>query len=233
VGLVYHGSSSATGIISVDGTAAANDTATVTIEDRSYTYKVASGDNLDSIRDALISLINQDPKVTAEPSGVFDRILLRARVQGPEGNGIEYGASASSGASVIMTAIGNALCCANIEGSPVTDLNPAIPGEMIIVYATGVGVPTLSDTNKDLLQTGVAWPANGPVTAPASPMNAIAAGKTADVISATLVPGQVGMYKVLLHLNPDLPSDPIAQVTIAQDIYVSNIVVMPIVNPNQ
>jgi hypothetical protein len=64
-------------------------------------------------------------------------------------------------------------------------------------------------------------------------MNAIAAGKTADVISATLVPGQVGLYKVLLHLNPDLATDPIAQLTIAQDIYVSNIVVLPIVNINQ
>ena len=77
VGLVYHGSSSATGIVSVDGTAAANDTATVTIEDRSYTYTVQAGIRLDSIRDALVSLINQDPKVTAEASGVFDRILLR------------------------------------------------------------------------------------------------------------------------------------------------------------
>ena len=72
----------------MDGTATANDTATVTIEDRSYTYTVQSGDTLDSIRDALVNLINQDPKVTAEASGVFDRILLRARVQGPEGNGI-------------------------------------------------------------------------------------------------------------------------------------------------
>jgi hypothetical protein len=231
-GLVYHGSSSATGIISVDGSAAANDTATVTVEDRTYNYKVAAGDSLDSIRDALISLINQDPKVTAEASGVFDRILLRARVQGPEGNGIAYGASASASASVIMTAIGNTLCCANVEGSPVTQGNPANPGEMIVVYATGLGLPVLTDSNKDLLQTGVAWPTNGPVTAPVSAMNAIAAGKTADVISATLMPGQVGMYKILLHLNPDITSDPIAQLTIAQDAYVSNIVVLPIVNNN-
>jgi uncharacterized protein (TIGR03437 family) len=218
--------------VSVDGSAVANDTATVTIEDRTYTYKVAAGDSLDSIRDALISLINQDPKVTAEASGVFDRILIRARVQGPEGNGIPYGASASASASVIMTAIGNTLCCANVEGSAITQNNPAVPGEMIVVYATGVGLPVLNDSNKDLLQTGIAWPTDGPVTAPASAMNAIAAGKTADVISATLVPGQVGLYKVLLHLNPDLTTDPIAQLTIAQDAYVSNIVVLPILQIN-
>jgi uncharacterized protein (TIGR03437 family) len=119
-----------------------------------------------------------------------------------------------------------------VEGSPVTQNNPANPGELIAVYATGAGLPVLTDSNKDLLQTGVAWPSNGPVTAPVSPMNAIAGGKTADVISATLMPGQVGLYKVLLHLNPDLTTDPIAQLTIAQDAYVSNIVVLPIVNIN-
>jgi hypothetical protein len=40
----------------------------------------------------------------------------------------------------------------------------------------------------------------------------------------------VGTFKVLLHLNPDLPTDPYSQLTIAQDIYVSNIVTLPIVN---
>ena len=61
-------------------------------------------------------------------------------------------------------------------------------------------------------------------------MNSIAGGKTADVISATLLPGTLGMYKVVLHLNPDLPTDPYSPLTIAQDIYLSNIVTLPIVN---
>jgi uncharacterized protein (TIGR03437 family) len=230
VGIVYHASSSATGIVSVDGTATAGDSTTVTIEDRSYTYTTQSGDTLDAIRDALVNLINQDPKVTATGSGVFDRILLTARVQGPEGNGIPYGATASSGASEIMTAIGSNLCCANVVNSLVTVDNPAVPGEMVYVLATGVGLPVLTDTNKDLIQTGFQYPQNGPETAPAVAMNSIAGGKTADVISATILPGSVGVYKVLLHLNPDLPTDPLSQLTIAQDIYVSNIVTLPIVN---
>ena len=97
------------GVVSVDGTATAGDTATVGIEDRSYTYTVQSGDTVTGIRDALVNLINQDPKVTAAPSGEFQRIILRARVQGPEGNGLAYTASASSTATVIMTAIGSSL----------------------------------------------------------------------------------------------------------------------------
>ncbi|HEY1493395.1 MAG TPA: hypothetical protein VGF49_02585 [Candidatus Solibacter sp.] len=232
VGVVYHASSNATGIVSVDGTATAGNVATVTIEDRSYSYTVQSGDTLDSIRDALVNLINGDPKVTATPSGVFDRILLKARVQGPEGNGIVYGASADSAATVIMTAIGTSLCCAAIANTPVTVDNPASPGEMIYVYATGLGVPVLNEGNQDLIQTGVVYPAGGPVTSPASSVNSIAGGKTADVISATLMPGTVGVFQVLLHLNPDIPTDSFSQLTIAQDIYVSNIVTLPIVNPN-
>ena len=97
--------------------------------------------------------------------------------------------------------------------------NPAIPGELIYVYATGLGTPTLNDGNKDLIQTGYKYPADGPVTTPASFMNSIAGGKTADVITATLMPGTVGVYQVLLHLNPDLPTDTFSQLTIAQDIY--------------
>ena len=230
VGVVYHASSNATGIVSVDGTATAGDTATVGIEDRSYTYTVQSGDTVTGIRDALVNLINQDPKVTAAPSGEFQRIILRARVQGPEGNGLVYTASASSTATVIMTAIGSELCCAAVANSAVTEQNPAVPGELIYVYATGLGLPVLTDGNKDLIQTGVQYPAGGPVTTPASFVNAIAGGKTADVISATIAPGSVGLFQVLLHLNPDLPTDPFSQLTIAQDIYVSNIVTLPIVN---
>ena len=43
-----------------------------------------------------------------------------------------------------------------------------MPGELIYVYATGLGVPVLNDGNKDLIQTGMKYPAGRPVTTPAS-----------------------------------------------------------------
>jgi uncharacterized protein (TIGR03437 family) len=233
LGVAFHGSNSATGIVSVDGTATAGDTATVTVEDRSYTYTVQSGDTLDTIRNGLVALINQDPKVIATPSGVFDRILLTARVQGPEANGLPYGASASTTATVVMTAIGTQLCCANVANSPITPNNPAVAGELIIVYATGLGLPVLTGDNQPFITTGLQFPVYGPVTSPASSVNSIAGGKTADVISATLLPGTVGNFQVLLHLNPDAVTDPFTQLTIAQDIFVSNVINLPVVNPNQ
>jgi hypothetical protein len=60
-------------------------------------------------------------------------------------------------------------------------------------------------------------------------VNSVAGASTADVISATILPGTVGLYRVLLHLNPSLVTDPFAQMTIAQGVFVSNIVTLPIV----
>jgi uncharacterized protein (TIGR03437 family) len=230
VGLIYHASSYATGIVSVDGSVAVGDTATVVIESRTYTYIVQTGDTLIGIRNALVNLINQDPQVIATASGEFERIILTARVQGPDGNGITYSASANSSASVSMSAIGSQLCCAAVAGTLVSTQSPAVSGEMVYVYATGLGLPVLTEINKDLIQTGIQYPLDGPVTVPASFVNAMAGGSTADVISATILPGSVGIYQVLLHLNSSLTTDPIAQMTIAQGNYVSNIVTLPVVN---
>ncbi len=228
VGLVYHGSNAAVGVVSVDGTASAGDSATVTIEERSYTYTVQSGDTLDNIRDALIYLINQDPKVTAAAAGVFDRILLTARIQGPEGDNIPFGASANTGSDVIMTAIGTTLCCSNVAGSLVTPENPALPGEIIYVYATGLGLPVVTDANRNLIQTGIQYPPGSPNTVPVNFVSSLAGGSTADVLSASLLPGTVGIFQVVLHLNSGLPSNPDTTLTIAQDIYVSNVVTFPL-----
>jgi uncharacterized protein (TIGR03437 family) len=233
LGVAYHFSSYATGVISVDGTVNAGDTATINIGSRGYTYTVQSGDTMTGIRDALVNLVNLDPEVTATPSGEFTRILLTSRVQGPDGNGLAYAASASSGASVIMSAIGSQLCCAAVAGSRVTERNPAVAGELLYVYATGLGLPVLNDGNSDLVQTGIQYPVDGPVTVPANFVNSVAGGSTADVISATILPGTVGVFQVLLHLNPSLSTDPLMQLTIAQGYYVSNIITLPVVAGGQ
>ena len=236
IGIVLHGNSHAVGVVSVDGSIVANDVATVSIQDRTYSYTVQATDTLDTVRDALIALINQDPLVSASAAGVFDRIILQARQEGPDGNTITYTGTSSGGGgtgSVIVTPFGPNLCCANVKGAPVTTDNPALPGETIIVYATGVGLPVINSGNQSLIQTGQAYPQGGPVTVPAQPMNAIAGGSTADVLSATLKPGTVGIFEVLLHLNSGLTTNQYSSLTIAQGFYVSNVVTLPIYNPGQ
>jgi phage tail sheath gpL-like len=79
--VVLHGSSQATGVILIDGAIQAADVATVTIEDRAYTYTVQSGDTLDSVRDGLVALIKGDSKVTATAGIAFARnLIIQARL---------------------------------------------------------------------------------------------------------------------------------------------------------
>jgi uncharacterized protein (TIGR03437 family) len=229
--VIFHGSSNATGTVYIEGTAKAGDKATVKIEDRSYTYTLVEGDTLEKVRDELINLINAsaDEKVTASAGTQHRYIRLRAKVAGPEGNGIAYSGT-SEGGNVVMGGTTGALCCANTRGAPVTEENPAVPGETLIVYATGLGMIT-PEAAKYELATGFTY--KGPeVNRPDETVSSLAGGKTATVISAAVKPGTVGIYEVLLELNPDLPTNPKTQVTIAQSFFVSNIVTFPVVNPN-
>ncbi|MBM3811766.1 MAG: hypothetical protein FJW20_09030 [Acidimicrobiia bacterium] len=228
-GLVFHGSSFATGTVSVDGSVQAGNIASVTIEDRTYSYTVLGSDTLESIRDALIGRINDDPKVTASPASAFTRIRLRARVEGPEGNGIVYSASSRDGDQVIITATTPALCCANRAGARVTVDNPALPGETLVLYATGLGLVKPDDARAAQI-TGQAY--RGPaLNDPVEFVSSLAGGKTANVLSAGLKPGTIGIYEIILELNSDLPTNPLTQVTIAQEFNVSNIVTFPLFNP--
>ena len=235
IGIVMHGSSHATGVVSVDGTVNAGDVATVTIQDRSYSYTVTSGDTLASVRDQLIGLINaSEPVVTASAAAQFQRIILSAKVEGPDGDSITYGGTASAGADVIITAFGSQLCCANVAGAPVTYDNPALPGETVLVYATGLGLPDFSLVDQSLIVTGQQYPTGGPLTAPvqAEAVSSLAGGSTADVLNASLVPGTVGIYGVLLHLNAGLATNQYTGVTISQDVFTSNQVSFPVFNPS-
>jgi uncharacterized protein (TIGR03437 family) len=238
VAVATHASSYATDIVSVDGTADPGDTGTVTIgNDRSYTYTVQTGDTLDTVRDAIVALINTDPDVTAQAADVFDRVVIQARVPGPDANGIPVTVSVNAGANLVLTAFESALCCANVKGAPITQDNPAVAGEIIDVYATGIGLPVLTDVNRGYIVTGVRFPVSGPETEPPDTttyfVSSLAGGSTADVLKATLLPGMVGVYLVELHLNDTLPANSATQLTIAQSIYVSSPVTIPVVVPGQ
>ncbi|MBV9400792.1 MAG: hypothetical protein JO062_22630 [Bryobacterales bacterium] len=234
--LAYHGSSQATGTITISGTIQANDVGTITIEDRSYSYTVQATDTLNTVRDALIALINANPgeKVYALAGGAYVRILLRAKVEGPEGNNIPLAASSTnsnSGTSPQLSlGLSNVVtCCANRAGAPITIDNPAQPGETLYVYATGLGL--VNDVNGNNISVLDGVPFNGPQPNNAnSAVSSLVDTKTANVISAGLSPGGIGVYQVVLELNPDIPPNNVAQVTISQDIYTSNIVTIPVGN---
>jgi uncharacterized protein (TIGR03437 family) len=180
----------------------------------------------------MIALINtHDPEVRAFAAGAFQRIRLQAIIPGPAGDGIPITAGAQTGATIIMTAFNTALCCANVAGAPVTLDNPALPGETISLYGTGLGILTGGD--QFLMFDG--QPFAG------SPINnvtfdgfvaALAGGKTANVLYSGLKPGYVGLYELDLELNTSMNTDPQTQLTISQLYQVSNIVTFPVTNPS-
>ena len=228
--IAMHYSSHGTATVSIDGSAVAGEKPVISIEGRQYSYIVQEGDTLVSVRDAMVELIKQDPRVDAFPSGIWSRLRLRARVPGPEGNGIRIAAEVAEGSSVILTPFNEATCCANVAGSPVTEENPALPGETIVVYATGLGF-IKPDLARQALVTGGRY--QGPeLNEPVTFVSSLAGGKTANVLYTGMKPGTFSLYEVHLELNSGQPSNPLTPLTIAQDVYISNIVTIPVFNPN-
>lgn len=232
-GIITHYSSSATATISLDGTAKKNDVATITINGRNYEAKVLESeiksDNPSAanfvLRDKIIDAINfngGDPEVEAFRSGFFTRIRLRSKKLGPDGNGTPIAVKTNTDSGIILTAFNSELCCANVAGARVTDDNPAVPGETLVILATGLGDILPEEANNSVF-TGIAY--NGPeFNEPREFVSSLAGGKTANVLFAGLRVGLIGVYEVHLELNSDLDTNPRTQMTIAQSFQVSNIV---------
>jgi hypothetical protein len=226
--VAFHASSYAKGIISVDGGPSVGDKITVAINDREYYYVTAGDDTLYSIRSALISLLSKDPEITVEPSVEYTRIILTAKIQGPEGNNIRVTVTVVGNVSVLS--FSSTLTGASVAGALVTPENPADAGEFIYVYATGLGLPVWTSDNQSLLVTGKKYPSDGPEVTLQSSVSASLGGKTADVLSATIVPGQVGLYKVMLHINQGVATSTMSPMTLAQGSYISKVVTIPVLS---
>ncbi len=236
--IAYHASSNAIAVVDIEGGIQAGDTATVSIDGRNYNYAVQSTDTLDSIRDNLIALINSDPdeRVTATAAGQYDRIILTAKTPGPDGNGIAVStnqtSTVSAGAQIALTALQSQTCCSSVAGALVTADNPAVPGEVITVYATGLGVVQPDDA-KNTASDGVPYPMDGPPNSAAAPVdNAQVGASTANVLNSGLQPGLVGVYAVQLQLDQSLTTNALTQMYIAQDVFTSNITTIPVVAPS-
>jgi hypothetical protein len=233
-GVITHAFSQASGAILLDGSINAGDIATVTIQSRTYSYTVQSSDTLATITTALVDLLNQDPQVSAQTYPTFaNNIILMARLPGPDGDTIAFSATTThpnGSPELDLTATNTTLCCANIANSPVTADNPAVPGETLLVYTTGLGLPVITANDQTYIVTGQQFPQDGPITVPVNFVSSLAGGKTANVLYATLLPGTVGTFVVALQLNPDMCSDQLTQVYIAQDVFISNIATFPLVD---
>ncbi len=250
--IALHSSSNATGVISVDGSATAGDEAIVIINGRRYTYTVTEDDanagqdlcaegvdiclektlaGLTRIMDGLIDLINQDPEVNAfAATSRFQRIRLVAKVEGPAGYDISFGTETSDSANLILTASGVDLCCANEAGAVINQMNPAVPGEIVRVWATGLGL-VVPEVERVLQSTGEKFTGTD-ANRPAEFVSANAGGITANVLACNIEPGTFGLYRCDLVLAGALPTNPLTSLTISQGFQISNIATIPVVDPN-
>jgi len=230
--VAYHTSGNAIALVDVNGSITVGNIATIKIGGNSYKYTVQATDTLLSVRDGLIALINgnSNEKVTAAPAGEYTRIILTAKVGGPDGNGILVSSSVSASGTITISVLGSGkTCCANVAGSLVTPNNPVVPGEVITIYATGIGPTTLADGITAASFTGQVYPGpalNVPVT---NVDNAQVGGTTANVLSAGLAIGMLpGIYEVQLQISSSLPTNPLTPMYIAQNVFTSNIVTIPV-----
>jgi hypothetical protein len=237
VAIAYHASSFALGVVSVDGNISPGDTATLGVQDRLYNYTVQNTDSLATVRDGLIALINANPEenVIAVAAAAYTRIVLTAKAAGPQGdeitiNGSSTGEASGTTGSVTITALSANLCCANRTGAPVTTENPLVAGEAFYMFAAGLGIVGPAPAKNAIIDGAIYQ--GPPLNDPVSPVSATCGGLTATVISAGLEVGAIGIYQVYLQLDNTLESEPLTQCDIAQDIYTSNVVTVPVVQPN-
>lgn len=84
------------------------------------------------------------------------------------------------------------------DGSLVSPNDPANPGEVLVLYTTGLGPLSLN------LQDGLRAPFD-PLAYTVDPVNVVVDGENCDVLFSGLAPGFVGLYQVNFRVPGDLP----------------------------
>ncbi len=195
--------------------------------------------------DAGITVVSNRENGFLEGGQTPPVVVLTAREAGRQGNDITYAAEGTpvqpddptttnvneslQGIELTLTARGTNLCCGNEPFSPITDENPVIPGEMIVVFGSGLG---LTDA-QNLVHTGMPAPMDPPINVPLVAddfVSSLFGGRTAQLEFAGLMPGVVGVYQINLRTNTDLADNPETPLTIAQVLFVSNTVTLPVKN---
>jgi uncharacterized protein (TIGR03437 family) len=232
-GIVYHGSSNAISVIQFNGGINAGDVAAITIGSNTYKYTVQASDTLNSVANAVAALIDgtttgtPDPNVVAGAANQFESITLVALAPGAAGEGIAISQAVTGTSPQLSITVQNATtCCDNTQGSLVTADNPAIPGEVVYLFATGLGPTNPADIDTGQIFRG------GSMNPPATPVDSILiGGTTANILSAALVPGLAGVYYVQFQIGVGTATDLQSHATIAQQSHVSNVVTFAIVAP--
>ncbi len=159
-------------------------------------------------------------------------VLLTGRISGREANEIEFSAASDNTAVITASTRASTLCCGNEPFSLITPENPAVPGESIVLFATGLGqtAPTPQSLG---VSSGEPIPTGQLLRAPFNALDFVSSlvdRRSAVIQFVGLMPGQVGVYQINMRINEGLSDNPAAPLTIAQVLFISNVVTIPIKN---
>lgn len=177
--------------------------------------------------------------LTEQDQGFLERgattpgVLLTARVGGKEGNEIAFSAASDDEAALDTTVRAETLCCGNVPFSLITEENPAVPGETITLFGSGLGFTAPLPATEGLT--------SGQPTPPAPPLFEVpfefanfvssrvgTANSSARVQFVGLMPGFVGIYQINLTIFEGLPENPLTPISIAQRDFTSNTVMFAV-----
>ena len=102
----------AVGSVALGGKVKENDSITLKIVDKEYTYKVIKNDTFGNVILGLVNLINAgegDPSVLATANQVMGTLVLTSRVAGSDGNAIQYSVTLSKDAELVAQSAGATL----------------------------------------------------------------------------------------------------------------------------
>jgi uncharacterized protein (TIGR03437 family) len=218
---------------SFTGTTINSNTPTILYGGKAYSYTETATDTIATVTAGLAAAVNNgpDPYVYAVVANEFNRIVLYSYEAGPAGEGVNvFGegttttANAATGSQLTISAYNPTTCCDAPANLPVTKDNPAIPGEALYILATGLG-----PTNPNNIPSGLIYRGGNdyPLAVPVDSI--LAEGLTATAMNIALVPGTVGVYYVEFAIGSGVTSNALAQLTIAQQLFVSNVVTFPVV----
>jgi uncharacterized protein (TIGR03437 family) len=115
-------------------------------------------------------------------------IKLKATVGGVESNEITVKAAPSSPGFFSVAGDGLGMVLGqHADGSPISAASPVTPGEVVVLYATGLGATTPAPAE---------YAAASAASATTVPVQVDVAGVQAEVRYAGLVPGLVGVYQI-------------------------------------